>query len=138
MSLRRMIRNFIDPVDARRAAELTRQLADFEDNVAAECDDIRATAAALKPVARAERSSGVTLSPGSAAGFDTTAGDIDVLLAAPEARFAGKLVGVWKRVAANSLTLRVVGGATINGSSSFSRSAVGLQLLFCDGEAYWA
>lgn len=139
MPLRRMIRNFIDPVDQRRAAELTRQLADFEDNVSAEVDDLRATLLpALKPSSLRARSSNIMLAPGASCGFDTSTGDLTVLLAKPEPRFAGRLAAAFKSVAANNLVFRVAGGANINGSSSLTRSAVGLQLLFCDGEEYWA
>lgn len=139
MPLRRMIRSFIDPVDARTAANLTRQLADFEDNIANECDDIRAhTLAALKPVSLAARASVLQLEPGQSAGFDTTAGDVRVLLSAPKAAFAGKFVAVFKRVAGNSLIVGTPEGVTINGASSFTRSAVGLQLILCDGVEYWA
>ncbi len=139
MPLRRMIRSFTAPVDARTAATLTRQLADFEDNVSIECDDIRATTLqALKPTALGVRATGTMLSPGASAGFETADGDLVVLLATPEARLAGKFAVAWKRSAANNLIFRVAGGASINGAAFLSRSSVGLQLLFCDGVEYWA
>lgn len=139
MPLRRMIRTFIDPVDDRTAANLTRQLADFEDNVAAECDDIRATTlAALKPTALAVRDLKAQLMPGMSVGVDTTSNDLKVQLAPVEKRFAGKFAAVFKRVAANNLIVAAPAGTTINGAATLVRAAVGLQLIFCDGEEYWA
>lgn len=139
MPLRHMIRNFIDPVDARTAANLTRQLADFEDNVATETDDIRTSfLPSLKPRALAASSSGAMLSPGSSLGIDTSASDLQVLLARPEAKFAGKFAAVWKRAAANNLILMPPRGVNINGASSLSVATVGLLLIFCDGVEYWA
>jgi hypothetical protein len=139
MPLRRMIRNFTDPVDARTAADLTRQLADFEDNVAAECDSIRQTAMpALSSVAKAARSSSLQVGPGQSAGFDTSSGDVSVTLDLPSAKHDGKLVAIYKRSAANALEVRMPSGVTINGAASFTLTAAGLLLIFCDGEGYWA
>lgn len=139
MPLRRMVRNFVDPVDARTAATLTRQVAELEDNVSNECDDIRATKQpTLVPIQLAVRSSGLQLEPGQSAGFDTAAGSLRVLLARPSAKSAGKLLAIWKLTAPNSLTIEAPSGVSINRASTLVRSAVGLQIIFCDGVEYWA
>jgi hypothetical protein len=114
-----------------------RQLGEFEDNVAREAADIRQSflpqLALQNP---AEATTGATLAPGQSLGVDTADNDVEVLLVAPEAKRRG-FAAVFKRVAANTLTLRPSGGALINESATAAITAVGLTLIYCDGSAYW-
>jgi hypothetical protein len=137
MTLRRT-REFTAPTDARSAGELVRQLGEFEDNVARETVDLRqAFLPVLKLQNPAAAESGTTLAPGQSLGVDTADDDVEILLVAPEAKYQGKFAAVFKRVAANTLTLRPSGGALINESATAAITAVGLTLIFCDGSAYW-
>jgi len=135
----RKVREFTDPTDARTARQLTRQLGELEDNVAAEAAEIReAFLPHLEPVETATTESGLRIGPGQSVGVDTTAGNLDVVLEPPSAKNRGDLAAVFKRVAANTVTLRPDGDALINGATSLAVTAVGLRLIMSDGEAYWA
>lgn len=139
MPLRRMIRSFTDPVDARTAANLTRQLADFEDNVAGECDDIRKTyQRAHEVLERALRpSKRLQAAPGQAVGCDTASGDVQVLLDAPSAKYAGLSVIVYKRSPLNFVVVSAK-DSTITGAPTYSFGNPGRYEIFCDGVEYWA
>jgi hypothetical protein len=135
----RLIRNFINGVDKATGANLSRQLSQFEDNVLDETASIRSGfMAALQVRAREEQSSKLSLSPGSAAGFNTVSGDVSFLLPKPNQADSGRFVAVWKTVAANNVNAQATSGTTINGASSVAFAALGLHLIFCDGERYWA
>ncbi len=138
MPLRRMIRSFIDPVDARSAANLTRQLADFEENVAGECDDIRARyQQAHKVLERASRPAAQPMvAPGQALGCDTSTADCRVLLAEPEAKFEGQSVIIYKRSPLNFIVLEAK-GSNITGAATYSIGNPGRYEVFCDGVEYW-
>jgi len=138
MTLRK-VREFTDPTDARTARQLTRQLGEFEDNCAAETAEIRNSYAPnLTPKERATAESGVIIAPGQSLGVDTTDGDLEVVLEAPSSKNAGRDAAIYKRNAANTITVRADGGALINGAATLALTAVGLTYLFSDGEEYWA
>jgi hypothetical protein len=141
----RKVREFTDPIDARTARQLTRQVAEFEENVSAETASIRtAYLARLTAKDTSARTSGVIVAPGESLGVDTAAASLDVLLERPSAKNAWRLVALFKRVAANNLTVRAEGAALdkgaalINGATSLVISSAGLTLLLSDGENYWA
>jgi ribosomal protein L18E len=144
MTLRK-VREFTDPTDARTARQLTRQVAEFEENVSAETAALRlATLGRLTPKDTATRESTVIVVPGESLGVDTTAASLEVMLERPSAKNVGTFAAVFKRVAANTLTLRADGAdlsggvSLINGASSLAVTAVGLTLLLSDGKNYWA
>lgn len=138
MSLR-LIRNFINGVDKATAANLSRQLSQFEDNVSDETASIReGFMAALEVQSREEQNSKLSLLPGAAAGFNTASGDVSFLLPKPSQADSGRFVAVWKTVAANNVNAQAASGTAINGASSVAFAALGLHLIFCDGERYWA
>jgi hypothetical protein len=134
----RQLRNFTDPTNAKSAAELTRQIADFEDNVAAETASIRDEfMLELKPKSTSTRTNGVIVAPGEYLGVDTTSSDLLVVLEKPSAQNAGRFAGITKRVAVNTMNVVVEGGALINGATPYAATAVGLYPFLSDGEAYW-
>jgi hypothetical protein len=134
----RKVREFTDPTDARTARQLTRQVAELEENVAAETASIRADhLPRFASKGTGERSSGVIVAPGESLGVDTTSDSIEVILQQPGAKTAGMLAAVYKRVAANTLTLRPAGDALVNGTSVLAVTSVGLTLLLSDGKNYW-
>jgi hypothetical protein len=138
MALRKL-REFTDPTDARTARQLTRQLGELEENVAVETADIRTgMLPALKAKDDSTRDDGTILAPGESLGVDTTSGSLSVVLEAPGPKNAGKPAAIFKRVAANTVTVRPDGGALINGATSLAITAVGLRLILSDGKAYWA
>lgn len=135
----RRIRSFRVPGDPTLANELAQQLAKFEENVEQETKDIRSGyQQRLKPVASERLTSDLLISPGQSASFDTSAGNVSVTLTAPSAADAGKLIALQKVFAANTLNVLVQTGTTINRAASTSKAAVGLLLIYCDGEEYWA
>jgi hypothetical protein len=138
MALRKL-REFTDPTDPRTARQLTRQLVEFEENVAVETASIRAEHLPnLTAKDDSTRDDGVILAPGESLGVDTTSGSLSVVLEAPGPKNAGKLAAIFKRVAANTVTVRPDGGALINGATSLAITARGLRLILSDGKAYWA
>ncbi len=137
MTLRK-VREFTDPIDPRTARQLTRQIAELEENAAAETASIRsAHLPRFASKGTGERSSGIIVAPGESLGVDTTSDSIEVVLQQPSAKTAGMLAAVYKRVAANTLTLRPAGDALVNGATVLAVTAVGLTLLLSDGENYW-
>lgn len=137
MSLR-LIRNFINGTDKATAANLSRQLSQFEDNVRDETEAIREGFMVAPEVqSREEQNSELVLVPGDAAGFNTAAGDVSFLLPKPKQPRPGFVV-VWKTVAANNINAQAASGTAINGAGSVAFAALGLHLIFCDGERYWA
>jgi hypothetical protein len=139
VDLMRRVREFTNPVDANSARQLTRQLAEFEENADAETRSIRlVTLARLTPKETTQAASGAVLAPGESLGVDTTAGNLEVTLEQPTAKSAGHLSALFKRVAANTITLRPSGGALINGASTLAVTSAGLRLILSDGENYWA
>jgi len=135
----RLIRNFIKGTGEATAANLSRQLSQFEDNVSDETDAIRSEfIPAIAPQAFDVRASGTVLRAGQSAGFDTSAGDVAVLLAKPKAYDAGKFVAIWKIFAANNVVVQAASDTFINRGSSSSFAAVGLGLIYCDGVEYWS
>lgn len=138
MTLRKL-REFTDPTDARTARQLTRQLGELEENCAAETASIRLEHLPnLTAKDDSTRDDGVILAPGESLGVDTTSASLSVVLEAPDAESAGRLAAIFKRVAANTVTVRPDGGALINGATSLAITAVGLRLILSDGKAYWA
>lgn len=135
----RKVREFTSPVDAHSARQLTRQLAEFEENADAETRSIRqGTLARLTPKDTNETTTGAVLAPGESLGVDSSGGDLEVTLERPTAKSAGQLSALFKRVAANTVTLRPSGDALVNGASTLAVTAVGLRLILSDGENYWA
>jgi hypothetical protein len=135
----RKVREFTPPTDEKSARALVRQLTDFEQNTANETAAIRLeTLQVLQSVSRDQSESGADLAPGQSIGVDTLSGDVEIVLAAPQAKFAGKFAAVYKRSASNTLTLRLAGSDLINGATSLAITAAGLRTIFCDGVEYWA
>lgn len=138
MTLRKL-REFTDPTDARTARQLTRQLGELEENCAVETASIRTEHLPnLKAKDDSTRDDGVILAPGESLGVDTTSSGLSVVLEEPSAKNAGRLAGIFKRVAANTVTVRPDGGALINGATSLAITARGLTLILSDGKAYWS
>jgi hypothetical protein len=134
----RKVREFTDPTDARTARQLTRQVAELEDNAANETAEIRnGFQQKLKPKTLNTAASGVVVAPGQSIGVDTSGGDIEVLLEEPSPKYEGLFIVISKRSALNTITVRANGGALIDGASSVAVTALGLKLLFCDGVEYW-
>lgn len=137
MALRK-VREFTAPTDEKSARVLVRQLGELEQNAADETARIRAeTLPVLRLLHPATATSGDTLAPGQSLGVDTADSDVEILLVAPEAKFQGQLAAIFKRVAANTITVRPLAGALINETDSAAITAVGMTLIFCDGSAYW-
>lgn len=138
MTLRK-VREFTTPTDERTGRQLTRQLGELEQNCADETAAIRKeTLPLLVSQSLSESDGGVVLAPGQSIGVDTSGGDVEVVLIAPEAKHSGKLAAVYKRSASNTLTLRPQGDALINGASSLSVTALGLRTILCESGEYWA
>jgi hypothetical protein len=135
----RQIQNFVNPDSPDRAAQLSRQLSKFEDNVEHETDSIRAGFQRnLSPVEAGRSKNGAVLSPGDEGSFDTSAGDVGVALETPNAKLAGRFVAIVKIFAANNLVISAPGNSNINRAASLTVTAVGLTLVYCDGLEYWA
>lgn len=140
MSLAR-IRDFKAPTDAATAAELRRQLGEFEANVASMGDEIaKPTMPRLSVADRDRRSSGLLLAPGQAAGIVTASGDTYVSLSKPQPGDEGKFVYLWSPNQLNHIFVNVAAGSKINGvdQSVFNMAARFTILIFCDGIGYWA
>ncbi len=137
MTLRR-IRTFRVPGDPTLANELAGQLAKLEENVDQETGAIRSEySARLKSVASEKRTSDLIVAPGQSASIDTSVGNVSVTLSRPSASDASKLVALMKVDAANTLTVLVPAGVTINRTTSATKAIVGLLLIYCDGVEYW-
>lgn len=123
MSLRR-IRQFITG-DAKR---LSSQLSELEGNVAAECDDIRATYVP-SPVPRRVTSGGGIYGVGQALICDTAAASFSIVLEPPDAGRSGLLLLVV--MSANPVVVATLAGA-INESTLPQNFAGGTFWLFWD------
>lgn len=138
MTLRR-IRSFRVPGEPVVANELAQQLAKLEENVAQEATDIRAGyQARLHPVATEKRTSDLLISPGQSVSIDTSTGNVSVTLTRPVPGDSGKFIALAKVFAANTLTVLVQTGTTVNRAVSTTKASVGLLLIYCDGVEYWA
>jgi len=137
MTLRK-VREFTDPTDARTARTLTRQIGEFEDNSSAETAEIRKDYHPnLKPVARETAEHGKRIAPGQSLGVDTSDGDLEIVLDKPSAKNAGRFAAVYKRLAANTVTLRPDDGALINGLESLDITTASARQVLSDGVDYW-
>jgi hypothetical protein len=137
----RKVREFTDPTDARTARQLTRQIAELEENVVSETAAIRSamlTRFKVKATEATDAEPNFELSPGEAVGFDTTDGNVQVILEAASKENEGKAAAVVKRVLANTVFVRPSGGSLINGTIVLVIAAVGLTVIMSDGENYWA
>ncbi len=138
MTLRR-IRTFRVPGEPTLANELAGQLAKLEENVLQEVTEIRSEfQARLRPVASEKRTSDLIVAPGQSASIDTSVGNVSVTLAKPGAKDDGTFIALQKVFAVNTLTALVPAGVTVNRTTSITKAAVGLLLIYCDGVEYWA
>jgi hypothetical protein len=117
-------------------ADLKRQLNEFEANVSAMGGLLQDT---LQPVlsSRGALREAVAVAPGQFVTVDTSAGDVNVTLDAPNAKLSGKWAVVIKLVAANAIALSSQSG-TVDAAASVSFTSAGAYLLFCDGGSYWS
>lgn len=132
------IRDFRAPVDAATAAELRRQLGQFEDNVSDMGDALKQ--AAMQPLAiraRDGRTNSLSVAPGQSLGIASTVARVQ--LERPRPVDAGKFLAVCKGAGAASNTdLMAPAGTLINGAALFTIVTSGrLQLVYCDGVNYW-
>jgi hypothetical protein len=131
------IRDFKAPIDAASAAELRRQLGQFEENVSDALDERNAARHGHPVLNREARpSERIMLTPGQSCGFVTATGNCHATLAKPAAQYAGKSVVVYKRNAANFLILQA-DRSTITGAATYSIGNPGRYEVFCDGTEYW-